>query len=96
MRNLKALSLIERLSNESDPSILEIVDLFHGLLVKTIIKNYVRVILSKYADNPLEPGTNPSRFSCLTGLNQPEKTSLAKISYGAQTIDTAIYVTVLI
>lgn len=94
MNNLKAVSLVTQLTSESSPSIKEIVELFLGLQTRLSLRNFVRVFYNRYSDSPLEPGTKPSRFS-FSELNPPENDHQVKVTYGAQTIDTAIYETVV-
>lgn len=91
MKNQRKENLVTRLTSFNRPDIAEIVDLFRGLQVRRNIKSYVRVFKSKYSDSPLEPGINPSRFSCFEKFDEIEISPTVKITYGAQSIDTAIY-----
>lgn len=88
MNNQTAVSLVTELTADSSPSISEIVELFQGLQVKSSLRNFVRVTKTKYSDTPLVPGTNSSRFSVFGN-------GLVKVTYGAKTIETAIYETIV-
>lgn len=79
------------LSPNSDPSVSEVVDLFNGLLVKVQLSNFVRVIRSAFASTPLNVGTNPSRFTSASLINNDARTGEKKVLYGAQSIGTALY-----
>lgn len=91
MAKLRAASLTTLGTSGSVPSVFEIVELFCGLLVQKSINNFIRVFKTKYIENPLEPGYVPSRFGFSSQIVQIEKNSMTRITYGAQTIDTAIY-----
>lgn len=91
MTNRSAMSLVTELSSVSSPSISEIVNLFSGLHEQRGINNFVRVFKTKYSDNPLMPGNNPSRFGYSSNSDRIEDKVLPIITYGARTIATAIY-----
>lgn len=95
MLPLTAVSLIKQLSAETNPSIMDIVQIFRGLQVHKNVKNFTRVILTKYFESPLEPGMNPSRFSLYADSNRSQHESSEKITYGARSIDTALHETVV-
>ena len=91
MVKLSARSLITEVTAGSLPSISEIVQLFSGLQVRRNITNFFRVFKTKYIDTPLEPGYFPSRFGYTTHPKRREYQFWTRVTYGAQTIDTAIY-----
>lgn len=92
MPNSKTLS---KLTEYSKPSISEIVQLFDGMQAKLSLKNFVRVIHSRYEAEPLKVGIRPSRFSSPINANNETYDTTMRMLYGAQTIDTEIYETIV-
>lgn len=87
--------ILSELTEYSKPSISEIVQLFDGMQVILSLKNFVRVIHSRYEAEPLKVGIKPSRFSSPINISNEAYYTTMRMLYGAQTIDTAIYETIV-
>ncbi len=78
MAKLTAVSLVGHLTSVSNPSVTDIVDLFGGLLVRTSVKNFVRVFHSDFEDYPMKSGAGPSRFGYFADIKH-KKMKLSRL-----------------
>ncbi len=70
--------------------------LFAGLITVRSISNYVRILRRRYANNPLSPGSGPSRFSpILSTLDALPQNPLFQVTYMAADLATAAYETLI-
>lgn len=95
MSTMQNSEMLLGLTANSTPNVSEVVQLFEGMSVKLQLKNIVRVIYSKHGSEPLNVGLKPSRFSSLAKNRNKIDGTMIKVLYGALTIDTAIYETLV-
>ena len=95
MNILNSVHLISQITHKSKPRISEIVELFDGLRVDRSLRNFSRVIEHIYISTPLGIGTKPSRFGSYVRLRGSEGRTFVRVLYGAESVDTAIYETIV-
>ena len=83
--------ILSKITLHSTPNITEVVSLFSGMLVKRSLKNFARVIHSKYSLEPLGVGNRSSRFGSTSVVAERFGSTPPQVMYGARSIDTAIY-----
>ena len=95
MSILDSVHLISQITHTSKPRISEIVELFDGLRVERSLRNFLRVIDNRHLSTPLGIGTRPSRFGSYVRLRGSEGRTFVQVLYGAESVDTAIYETII-
>lgn len=91
MTELNAINLTTHISDSSEPSASKIIQLFGGLLVKTRLRSYSRVVKKSYVSTPLGVGNLGSRFSPTKEDRNNINQFSHQILYGAGNIETAVY-----
>ena len=70
--------------------------LFAGLASVRSISNYVRILRRRYANNPLGPGSGPSRFSpVLSSIEAVPRNPSFRVTYFAADLATAAFETLI-
>ncbi len=95
MNKMRTSRTLSDLTSSSNPTVSEIVALFEGMSVRRHLRDILRVIFSKYDSDPLFVGGRPSRFSSTAEICRKFNGTNTRVLYGAQTIDTAVYETVV-
>ena len=95
MTKVKNSESLAYLTSTSTPRISEVVDLFEKMSVSRCLDGVVRIINSEHDHEPLGVGGTPSRFSSTELIRRKFSGAPMKVLYGARTIDTAIYETLV-